>query len=54
MNNGKRRQEIHSTKMDTDRSAKNNANAKKKYLSKLSAQAQKFGILFKKGFKGHP
>ena len=27
---------------------------KKKYLSKLSAQAQKFGILFKKGFKGHP
>jgi hypothetical protein len=51
---GKNGQGTHCTKMGADKSAKNTPNASKIYLPKLSAQVQKFGILMKKGFIGHP
>ena len=40
--------------MGADNSAKNTPNAPQNCLSTLSAQAQKFGILMKKGFIGRP
>jgi hypothetical protein len=49
---GKHGQGTHSTKMGADKLFKNAC--PKIYLSKLSAQAQKFGISMKKGFIGHP
>ena len=41
-----------STKIGADKSAENTPNAPN--LCKLSAQAQKFEILMKKGFNGRP
>jgi hypothetical protein len=52
--NGKHGQGTHITKMGADNSAKNTPNAPQNCLSTLSAQAQKFGILMKKGFIGRP
>jgi hypothetical protein len=49
---GKHGQGTHSTKMGADKLFKNAC--PKIYLSKLSAQAQKFGISMKKGFIGRP
>ena len=40
--------------MGADSPAENTPNATKIYLTKLSAQAQKFGISMKKGFIGSP
>ena len=40
--------------MGADKLSENTPNAPKIYLPKLSAQAQKFGILMKKGFIGSP
>ena len=40
--------------MGADQLAENTPKFPKTYLPKLSAQAQKFGILMKKGFIGHP
>jgi hypothetical protein len=49
MENG---QGTHSTKMGADKLPENKC--PKIYLPNLSAQAQKFGILMKKGFIGRP
>ena len=43
-----------STKISADKSAENTPNATKFICLKLSAQAQEFGILMKKGFIGRP
>ena len=40
--------------MSADKFAENTPIAPKTYLPKLSAQAQKFGILMRKGFIGRP
>jgi hypothetical protein len=40
--------------MGADKSAEKYTKCPKTYLLKLSAQAQKFGILLKKGFIGRP
>ena len=40
--------------MGADKLAENTPKCPKIYLPKLSAQAQKFGILMKKGFIGRP
>ena len=52
--NGKHGQGTHSTKMGADKSAEKYRKCPKIYKPKLSAQAQKFGILMKKGFIGPP
>ena len=48
-NNGKHGQGTHNTKLDADKLNENTRNA-----TKLSAQAQKIGILMKKGFIERP
>ena len=50
MINGKNGQGTHSTKMGAGKLAENSPKCPKTYLPKLSAQAQKFKILMKKGF----
>ena len=40
--------------MGADKSAENTPNAQKNYPTKLSVQAQKFGISMKVGFIGRP
>ena len=52
--NEKHGQGTHNTKMGTDKVFEKYSKCPKTYLPKLSAQAQKFGILMKKGIIGCP